>query len=326
MTILLTGVAGFIGFHTAQALLDQGEPVIGLDNLNDYYDVNLKKNRLAKLEGRNGFAFEKLDVSDKDAIFDLFDRRPEIDRIIHLAAQAGVRYSLVNPFAYLRANIDGHVVLLEACRKLASLKHFVYASSSSIYGANTDLPFAVGDPVDRPVSLYGATKKAMEEISHAYAHIYRFPLTGLRFFTVYGPWGRPDMALFIFTQKIMTGETIEVFNYGDMRRDFTFIDDIVAGVNAVLRHPPAENDADVPARVYNLGNHRSESLMDYVRTIEKALGKTANIEYLPMQTGDVKETYADIESSRRDFGFEPKTTIETGIPRFVAWFREYYNV
>ncbi len=326
MTILLTGAAGFIGYHTSKRLLDRGERVIGIDNLNDYYDVNLKKNRLARLEGQVGFSFEKIDISDKDAIFDLFARNSEIDRIIHLAAQAGVRYSLVNPYAYLRANVDGHVILLEACRGLKNLKHFVYASSSSIYGANTDLPFAVGDQVDRPVSLYGATKKAMEEISHAYAHVYRIPLTGLRFFTVYGPWGRPDMALFIFTRKILAGETIEVFNHGDMRRDFTFIDDIVAGVTSVLEVPPQDNGTSAPCRVYNLGNHRSETLMDFVRLIETAVGQEAQITFMPMQTGDVKETYADIERSRQDFGFEPKTTIAEGIPRFVAWYREYYQV
>ncbi len=325
MTILLTGVAGFIGYHTTEALLGRGERVIGIDNLNDYYDPTLKEARLARLTGRTSFHFEKLDIADRDGVHDLIRRHPEITRVIHLAAQAGVRYSLVNPYAYLRSNVDGHVVLLEACRTLARLDHFVYASSSSVYGANTDLPFSVDDRVDRPISLYGATKKAMEEISHAYAHLFRMRLTGLRFFTVYGPWGRPDMALFIFTRKILAGEAIPVFNHGDLRRDFTFVDDIVAGVLACLDRPPADDGQTPPCRVYNLGNHRSEQLMDFIAMIERELGVTANIEMLAMQPGDVKETFADIEASQRDFGFHPTTTIAEGIPRFIAWYRDYYG-
>ena len=326
MTILLTGAAGFIGYHTTQALLDRGEQVIGIDNLSDYYDVTLKEARLARLTKRNGFRFEKLDIADRQAVEDLIRRNPDTTRVIHLAAQAGVRYSLVNPYAYLRTNVDGHVVLLEACRTLERLDHFVYASSSSVYGANTDLPFSVDDRVDRPVSLYGATKKAMEEISHAYAHLYRQKLTGLRFFTVYGPWGRPDMALFIFTQKILAGEPIPVFNHGQLGRDFTFIDDIVAGVLACLDRPPEDDGINPPCRIYNLGNHRSERLMDFIATIERALGVEAKKEMLPMQTGDVRETFADIAASERDLGFRPTTTIAEGIPRFIAWYRDYYGV
>ena len=299
--------------------------MVGVDNLNDYYDPTLKEARLGRLQGRPGFIFEKLDIADREGIAALVGRHPDIDRVIHLAAQAGVRYSLVNPYAYLRSNIDGHVVLLESCRTLPALKHFVYASSSSVYGANTDLPFSVDDKADRPVSLYGATKKAMEGIAHAYAHIHRMPLTGLRFFTVYGPWGRPDMALFIFTKAIRDGEPIPVFNHGDLRRDFTYIDDVVVGVLAALDRPPADDGTTAPARVYNLGNHRSEKLMDYIACIEQALGMKARMDLLPMQSGDVKETFADIAAARRDLGFEPKTTIAEGIPRFIAWYRDYYG-
>ena len=324
MTVLVTGVAGFIGFHVAEALLERGERVIGVDNLNDYYEVSLKEARLGNLQNRRGFGFHRIDIADRDAVRALFDKERDIDRIVHLAAQAGVRYSLINPYAYLRCNVDGHVVLLEASRTLPRLDHFVYASSSSVYGANTKLPFAVEDRTDHPVSLYAATKKAMEAISHAYAHIYHLPLTGLRFFTVYGPWGRPDMAAFIFTRKILAGEPIPVFNHGDMHRDFTYIDDIVAGVVACLDRPPAGKEG--ASRLYNIGNHRSEALTDFIATIERALGQKATVELLPMQPGDVKETYADIEATRRDFGFEPTTTIAEGIPRFIAWYRDYYGV
>jgi UDP-glucuronate 4-epimerase len=324
MTVLVTGVAGFIGFHVAQALLERGERVIGVDNLNDYYEVSLKEARLGNLNNRSGFGFRRLDIADREAVQALFDREQDIDRVVHLAAQAGVRYSLINPYAYLRSNVEGHVVLLEACRKLPRLDHFVYASSSSVYGANTKLPFAVEDRTDHPVSLYAATKKAMEAISHSYIHIYGLPLTGLRFFTVYGPWGRPDMAAFIFTRKILAGEPIPVFNHGEMRRDFTYIDDIVAGVIACLDRPPAAGES--ASRLYNIGNHRSEALMDFIALIEGALGIKATVELLPMQAGDVKETYADIEATRRDFGFEPTTTIAEGIPRLVSWYRDYYGV
>jgi UDP-glucuronate 4-epimerase len=324
MTVLVTGVAGFIGFHTAQALLERGERVIGVDNLNDYYEVSLKEARLDILRHRRGFSFHRLDIADRDAVQALFKSEPDINRVVHLAAQAGVRYSLINPYAYLRCNVDGHVVLLEASRTLPRLDHFVYASSSSVYGANTKLPFAIEDRTDHPVSLYAATKKAMEAISHSYAHIYHLPLTGLRFFTVYGPWGRPDMAAFIFTRKILAGEPIPVFNHGEMRRDFTYIDDIVAGVVACLDRPPAGEGG--ASRLYNIGNHRSEALTDFIATIEGALGQTATIDLQPMQPGDVKETYADIEATRRDFGFEPTTTIAEGIPRFITWYRDYYGV
>lgn len=334
MTVLVTGVAGFIGFHVARVLLDRGDSVVGIDNLNDYYDVSLKQARLDRLTGADGFHFARLDISDRTAVAGLIERRPEIDRVVHMAAQAGVRHSLVDPYVYVTSNVEGHVVLLEACRRLPVLRHFVYASSSSVYGGNRKLPFSVEDRVDTPLSLYAATKKAMEEISHAYAHVYAMPVTGLRFFTVYGPWGRPDMAAFIFARKIVAREPIPVFNDGDMRRDFTYIDDIVDGVVACLDRPPgsegsgdrrhADANGRLPWRVYNLGNHRSEHLRDYIAAIEDALGLKAELELLPMQPGDVKETFADIEASRRDFGFEPKTPIDVGIPRFITWFREFY--
>jgi len=326
MTVLVTGAAGFIGMHTSEALLDRGVRVVGIDNLNDYYDVSLKRARLARLERREGFQFRRLDIADRDGVQTLIDSNPDIDRIVHLAAQAGVRYSLENPFTYLSSNIEGHVVLLEACRSLPRLEHFVYASSSSVYGANTKMPFSIDDRADSQVSLYGATKKSMEMISHSYACIYKLPLTGLRFFTVYGPWGRPDMAYFSFTRKIVAGEAIPVFNDGHMRRDFTYIDDIVEGILGCLKRPPSADGVPGPHQVYNLGNHRSEALMDFIGQIEQSLGRKASMEFLPMQAGDVKETYADIEASRRDFGFDPKTTIGEGIPRFITWYREYYGV
>lgn len=324
MTVLVTGAAGFIGFHTALALLGRGEAVVGIDNVNDYYDVALKRARLARLEEHPGFSCAEIDIADREAVFAVFARHPGIRGIVHLAAQAGVRYSLVNPHAYTRSNVEGHLVLLEAARRLDGLRHFVYASSSSVYGTNTKLPFSVEDRVDTPISIYAATKKSMEMMSHAYGHLYGLPLTGLRFFTVYGPWGRPDMAAFIFTRRILAGEPIEVFNHGDMRRDFTYIDDIVAGVTACLDRPPAEGDAK--ARVYNIGNHRSERLMDYIAEIEKALGRKATIEFKPMQPGDVKETYADIAATTRDFGFVPRTPIGEGVPRFVDWYCDHYGV
>jgi UDP-glucuronate 4-epimerase len=325
MTVLVTGAAGFIGFHVARALLDRGERVVGVDNLNDYYDVSLKEARVARLSGAGDFAFEKADVADAEALASLFRRHRGIDRVVHLAAQAGVRYSLVNPGAYVRANVMGQVALLEACRRLDRLAHFVYASSSSVYGANSKLPFAVADRVDQPLSLYAATKRCMELISHAYGHVHRLPQTGLRFFTVYGPWGRPDMAAFLFTRRILAGQPIQVFNRGDMRRDFTYVDDAVAGVLACLDRPPPGADPAAPARLYNIGNHRAEPLMRFIGVLEAALGRKAEIELLPMQAGDVKETYADIEDARRDFGFEPGVAIDEGIPRFVRWYREYYG-
>ena len=327
MAVLVTGVAGFIGYHVAEALLGRGETVVGIDNLSDYYEVSLKEARLARLDGRPGFSFRRLDIADRDAVSALFAEEREIDRVVHLAAQAGVRYSLINPYVYLRSNIDGHVVLLEAVRRLPwRLLHFVYASSSSVYGGNREMPFSVADRTDHPVSLYGATKKAMEVISESYAAMYGLPLTGLRFFTVYGPWGRPDMAAFIFTRKILAGEPIPVFNHGDMRRDFTFIDDVVRGVVNCLDRPSEGNSGEGRHRIYNLGNHRPESLLDFIATLEAALGRKATIELLPLQPGDVKETYADIEASRRDLDFAPRTSIADGIPRFVAWYRGHYGV
>ena len=325
MTILVTGAAGFIGFHTARALLERGERVVGVDDVNDYYEVSLKEARLQLLEKDKGFSFVRGDIAGRDAMAGLFRRHPDIDRIVHLAAQAGVRYSLVNPYAYTRSNVEGHLVLLESARHLKGLKHFVYASSSSVYGSNAKLPFAVADRTDAPLSLYAATKKAMEAISHSYSHIYGIPQTGLRFFTVYGPWGRPDMAAFIFAHKILKGEPIPVYNNGEMWRDFTYIDDIVAGVVACLDRPP-EGANTPPARIYNLGNNRSEPLMRFIQVLERAFGKKAEIKFLPMQPGDVKETFADITDTQRDFGFQPKTSIDEGIPRFATWFRGYYNI
>ncbi|MEQ8664703.1 MAG: NAD-dependent epimerase/dehydratase family protein [Rhodospirillales bacterium] len=321
MTILVTGAAGFIGSTVSNALLDRGDRVIGVDNFNDYYDVALKEARADRLNGRDGFSMIRADISDREAIAAVFNTNPDITAVIHLAAQAGVRYSLINPYAYIEANVEGHVVLLESAKTLKNLKHFVYASSSSVYGANTKLPFSVDDPVEHPVSLYAATKRSMELISESYMRMFDMPLTGLRFFTVYGPWGRPDMAAYIFTRKIFAGDKIPVFNNGEMKRDFTFIDDIVAGLIGCLDHPA--NGAF--HRVYNLGNHRSENLMDFIRTLEDAIGIKAELDFQPMQPGDVKETYADIEASQRDFGFEPKTSIAEGIPKFVAWYRSYHG-
>ena len=325
MTVLVTGAAGFIGFHTSQALLARGERVVGIDNFNDYYDVELKENRAARLLAQEGFTLVRADISDRDAMAQTFARHDDIDRIIHLAAQAGVRYSLINPYAYTQSNVDGHLVLMEAARGLKNLKHFAYASSSSVYGANTKLPFAIEDPVDHPVSLYAATKRSMELLSESYARMYGLPLTGLRFFTVYGPWGRPDMAAYIFTKKIMAGEPIPVFNNGDMRRDFTFIDDIVSGILGVLETTPKAPDG-TPHRLYNLGNNRSEKLMRFIEVLEGALQRKAEIDFQPLQTGDVAETYADIDASTRDFGFQPLTPIDDGIPRFVDWYKDYHGV
>jgi UDP-glucuronate 4-epimerase len=326
MTVLVTGAAGFIGFHVAAALLRAGETVVGVDNLNDYYDVRLKEARLAALGALKGFAFERLELAEQGALGRLVERHRDIDRVVHLAAQAGVRYSLVNPRAYVGANLVGQVEVLEACRQIAGLKHLVFASSSSVYGGNTKLPFAVGDPVDTPQSLYAATKRADELMAHCYAHLYRIPTTGLRFFTVYGPWGRPDMAAWLFTEAILAGRPIQLFNHGKMHRDFTYIDDVVAGTLACLARPPVDDGAAAPYRLYNLGNHRSEELERFVSVLERALGRKAVRELLPMQPGDVPATYADIEASRRDFGFDPKTPIDDGLPRFVAWYREYRGI
>jgi UDP-glucuronate 4-epimerase len=321
--ILITGAAGFIGSHVAHALLARGEAVLGIDNLNDYYDVSLKQARLSRLESQTQFAFRKIDISDRDGILGLAKEFPAIDRIVHLAAQPGVRYSLINPYAYVQSNVMGQVVTLELARNLKKLKHFVYASSSSVYGGNTKLPFSVGDDVSQPNSLYAATKRADELISRTYAHLYGIALTGLRFFTVYGPWGRPDMAPMIFTRAIIAGEPIKVFNRGEMWRDFTYIDDIVAGVVRALDRPAGGTP---PHKVYNLGNHKSEKLTDYIAAIEQALQRKAVIELEPMQPGDVQSTYADIEASRRDLGFEPTTPISVGVPKFVDWYKEFYRV
>ncbi len=326
MAVLVTGAAGFIGFHVASALLHAGESVIGIDNLNPYYDVRLKEARLDQLRKVRGFTFERLDIAERGAVADLAARHRGIDRIVHLAAQAGVRYSLIEPRAYVSANLVGHLEVLEACRGMAGIKHLVYASSSSIYGGNTKLPFCETDPVDTPQSLYAATKKADELMSHSYAHLYRIPMTGLRFFTVYGPWGRPDMAAWLFTQAILADKPIKLFNRGKMRRDFTYIDDAVAGVLACLTRPPADERAGAPHRVYNLGNHCSEELERFVQVLERALGRPARRELAPMQPGDVAATYADIAAARRDFGFDPKTTIDEGLPRFVRWYREYHGL
>jgi UDP-glucuronate 4-epimerase len=322
--IIVTGAAGFIGSHVAAALLDRGDAVVGIDNLNPYYDVRLKEARLARLKGREGFVFEHADIADKDAIGAIVGRHAGTRGVIHLAAQAGVRYSLENPYAYADANVMGQVVMLEAARRLPKLERLVYASSSSVYGGNDKLPFAVEDRVDRPVSLYAATKRAGELIAECYAGLWGLDLVGLRFFTVYGPWGRPDMAAFLFTRAMLEGKPIDVFNEGRMKRDFTYIDDIVAGILASLDTAPAAGAAR--HRVYNLGNHRPEELTDFIAIIEKALGITAKKNLLPMQKGDVPATFADIETTRRDLGWAPTTPLSEGLPRFVKWYREYYGV
>jgi UDP-glucuronate 4-epimerase len=325
--ILVTGVAGFIGSHVAHALLARGDRVIGLDNLNNYYDVTLKEARLARLTALPGFTFRKLDVADKDGVLALAADFPDIAGIVHLAAQAGVRHSLVDPYAYVTANLMGQVVMLELAKSLKGLRHFVYASSSSVYGGNTKTPFSVDDAVDKPISVYAATKRADELLAHTYAHLFAIPVTGLRFFTVYGPWGRPDMAAFLFTRAIVAGEPITVFNDGQMWRDFTYIDDAVTGVVRALDRPPRPGkDGGPPVRVYNLGNNRSEKLTDYIAAIEQALQKKAVMRMAPLQPGDVPKTSADIEASRRDLGFAPITPISVGIPKFVAWFKDYYGV
>jgi UDP-glucuronate 4-epimerase len=325
MSILLTGAAGFIGFHVATALLERGDRVVGVDNLNDYYDVRLKEARLARLRAYPGFAFARLDVGDRDGIFAVVERDRELRSIIHLAAQAGVRYSLENPYAYVDANVMGTLVMLEAARRIDRLTTITYASSSSVYGANRQQPFSVEDRVDQPVSLYAATKRSCELVAHTYSHLFGLPATGLRFFTVYGPWGRPDMAAYLFTSAILAGQPIKVFNEGRMARDFTYIDDIVAGTIAAHDRSPAAA-AGVPHRIYNLGNHRPEKLLDFIAVLERLLGRTATKELLPLQPGDVPESFADIEASRRDLGFDPKTTIEVGLARFVQWYKEYHGV
>jgi UDP-glucuronate 4-epimerase len=332
MRVLVTGAAGFIGHALSLRLLARGDVVIGIDNLNDYYQVSLKRDRVATLSeaGGNRFAFHHLDFSDMAAL-DAALAGLEIDRVVHLGAQAGVRYSLENPSAYVASNLAGHVNMLELARH-RGLDHMVYASSSSVYGGNSKLPFAVEDRVDHPVSLYAATKRADELMSETYAHLFRLPLTGLRFFTVYGPWGRPDMMLWNFTRRILAGEPIPVFNHGEMHRDFTYIDDIVSGVVACLDSPPADDGAEKaggsvkPHALYNIGNNRSEHLMKVVGLLEEACGKKAVVEMLPMQPGDVPATYADITAISRDLGYAPTTSIEVGVPTFVEWYRGYHGV
>jgi len=320
--VLLTGAAGFIGMHVAEALLDRGERVVGVDNLNTYYDVGLKRARLARLEGRSGFHFHRADVADRAAMHGLVEAEGGIDRIVHLAAQAGVRHSMVDPYAYVHANVMGQLVVQEAGRRLSRLSHLVYASSSSVYGANRRLPFAETDRVDEPLSLYAATKRADELMGHVYAHLFGLPQTGLRFFTVYGPWGRPDMAYYAFARAIAAGEPITVYDGGRLRRDFTYIDDIVRGVLGALDRPP---EGRAPARLLNIGNHRTEEVGTLVRLLEHALGRRAVVRNAPRPEADVEETFADVDAIAALTGFAPRTTLAEGVPRFVAWFRAFHG-
>ncbi|MCP5179485.1 MAG: NAD-dependent epimerase [Pseudomonadales bacterium] len=334
MKVLVTGAAGFIGSTTAHKLLDSGCEVVGIDNLNDYYDVTLKQARLDRLTHRHGFTFARVDVADRAAMADMFAHEKP-DRIIHLAAQAGVRYSLENPYAYIDANVTGFLNILENARH-HGCEHLVFASTSSVYGAHTKMPFSVHDGVDHPVSLYAATKKSNELMAHTYAHLFGIPCTGLRFFTVYGPWGRPDMALFLFTRKILAGEPIDVFNCGHHTRDFTYVDDIVEGVVRTLHRPATPNpdwrgdDPDpatssAPYRIYNIGSNNPIKLTRYIEVLEETLGIPAKMNYLPMQPGDVADTFADVTDLIDDMGFKPQTPIETGVANFVAWYKRYYN-
>jgi UDP-glucuronate 4-epimerase len=335
LKILVTGAAGFIGMHVSQILLGRGDAVVGIDNLNDYYDPQLKRDRLARLTQRAGFSFQKLDVADRDAMHKLFATE-KFDRVVHLAAQAGVRYSLVNPHAYIDSNIVGFTNILEGCRH-NKVQHLAYASSSSVYGGNTHMPFSEHHNIDHPVSLYAATKKANELMAHTYSHLFGLPTTGLRFFTVYGPWGRPDMALFLFTKAILEDRTIDVFNHGNMIRDFTFIDDIAEGVVRVLDRvatPDAAYDAkkpdparsNVPYRVFNIGNNDPVKLMSFIEAIEASVGKVARKNFMPLQDGDVPATFADVSELTEWTGFKPRTPISDGVGRFVAWYRAYFNV
>jgi UDP-glucuronate 4-epimerase len=326
-TILVTGAAGFIGFHAARQLLAEGREVVGLDNLNSYYDPALKQARLNILRADPRFSFVQIDLADRASISELFAKN-RFARVLHLAAQAGVRYSIDHPHAYADANLEGFVNVLEGCRH-HGCGHLVYASSSSVYGANAKLPFSVDDRTDHPVSLYAATKKANEMMAHSYSHLYRLPSTGLRFFTVYGPWGRPDMAIFLFTRAIMEGTPIPLFNHGKMQRDFTYVDDVAHGILRLIDHVPESTEGEggsAPARIYNIGNNRPEDLMHVVAVLEKELGRTAVKQMLPMQPGDVLATYADIDDLTRDVGFRPQTSIEDGIRAFVAWYRDHYGI
>lgn len=333
--ILVTGAAGFIGYHLSEKLLAKGCEVVGLDNVNDYYDVTLKEGRLSRLEGKPGFRFLRMNLEDREGIKELFAAE-KFDSVVNLAAQAGVRYSIQNPYVYIDSNLSGFINILEGCRH-NKVKHLVYASSSSVYGANTSMPFSVHHNVDHPVSLYAATKKANELMAHTYSSLYGLPTTGLRFFTVYGPWGRPDMALFLFTKAILEGKPIDVFNYGKMQRDFTFVDDIVEGISRVIDSVPAGDPgwsgakpdpgtSYAPYKIYNIGNNNPVELLRFIEVLEKALGKEAQKNLLPIQAGDVPATYADVDDLMRDVGFKPATSIEEGIGRFVAWYREFYKV
>lgn len=335
MKVLVTGAAGFIGFHVVQRLCDRGDEVIGIDNLNDYYDVNLKKARLQQLASFPNFSFSSLELADRTQVAELFEKQ-RFDKVIHLAAQAGVRYSMQNPYIYVESNMVGFINVLEGCRQ-TRVKHLVYASSSSVYGANKTLPFSVHHNVDHPLSLYAATKKANELMAHTYSHLYDLPTTGLRFFTVYGPWGRPDMALFSFTEKILKGEAIDVYNFGNHRRDFTYIDDIVEGIIRVHDHPAADNPnwsgdspdpatSSAPWRVYNIGNSNPVELLRYIEVLEQCLGKKAQKNLLPMQPGDVPDTFADVGALKQDVGYCPSTPVEVGVKRFVDWYLQYYKV
>jgi len=350
MKILVTGTAGFIGFHLASRLVERGDEVVGLDSINDYYDVGLKFARLAECgihgesaewgriigSGRyDNYRFVRMKLEDRDGLQKLFEAE-RFDKVVNLAAQAGVRYSLINPYAYVDSNIIGFINILECCRN-NGIKHLAYASSSSVYGLNESMPFSTSDSVDHPISLYAASKKSNELMAHAYSHLFGLPTTGLRFFTVYGPWGRPDMALFIFTKAILEGKPINVFNNGEMKRDFTYIDDIVSGIVAVLDHPPAGNplwsglspdpaSSKAPYRVYNIGNSSPVFLMDFIKEIEKNLGKKAILNFMPMQSGDVPATWADVEALANDFGYEARTKVPQGIAKFIAWYRAYFGI
>ncbi len=335
MKILVTGAAGFIGSRLSERLLARGDEVIGVDNLNDYYDVTLKEARLARLTPHGNFQFHKVDIADRAALDEVFTRaRPA--RVMNLAAQAGVRYSITNPHAYIDANVIGFLNVIEACRHFA-VEHLVYASTSSVYGANTNMPFSVHNNVDHPVSLYAATKKANELMAHTYSHLYGLPTTGLRFFTVYGPWGRPDMSLFLFTRKILAGEPIDVYNYGNHRRDFTYVDDIVEGVIRCIDRVAAGNSnwsgehpdpgtSKAPYRLYNIGNNSPVDLMDFIKTLEACLGREAQKNFLPLQLGDVPDTYADVQALVDDMGYKPNTSLKTGIANFVHWYKGYYKI
>jgi UDP-glucuronate 4-epimerase len=334
MKILVTGAAGFIGFHVVRRLITEGHRVFGIDNMNEYYDVSLKESRLDILSAQKGFDFTKMDIADANAVDRLFNDS-KFTHVIHLAAQAGVRYSIENPGAYTSANLVGFMNILEACRRIKP-EHFIFASSSSVYGLNVIMPYSVHHNVDHPISLYAATKKSNELLVHCYAHLYGIPSTGLRFFTVYGPWGRPDMAYFKFADAIMKGETIDVYNNGEMERDFSYIDDIVSGIIGLMDHPPAANpdwdrttsdpgSSSAPYRIYNIGNNGPEKLTNFIEVLEKHLGKRADIRFMPIQPGDVRATYADIEDLSRDTGFHPETTIDEGLGKFVKWFKDYYG-